>query len=487
MASRPRFSEVLFERRRELGLSIAQASRVLKLRADVLVAFEEGDFEHLPQSGYAKGMLSSYARYLGLNPREVTDLFEGELYQFKNGVASHELRRRSRQSQAGRGASGHDASVEAGSRQHASVEYRTLLPASGGPAGDMGYYATTSPVMPSSPVPLASSEAYAARRQRYLAEPSQDERDVTAAGGRPRYNQPSRDRSQGSAARRRAAGRRGRTRSGAEGAPEGRGDFRRDDVSTRRVRPNEYTDDMRLDESASPYALASTISGRRSSRNIANAKRPNVRRRRPSSSSGGRGGRRSSSGGVLGVIEGFFSDSRRAVMTIVLLAALILATILVLAVGSCVSGSSSSSSGSGQTVAVNSATSSDADEGEDETEDAEDTTVEDATAATTDDSSEETTDADDTTDSEETVVTVSVASGAYSWVEILCDDVSEVAEGITGPWSATYTVTDSITVQVTDSSVVTVTNNGETVDFSSNAGGVESLTIKAATTDTTTS
>ena len=60
---RPRFSEALVSRRHELGLSVSQASRTLKLREDVLVAFEEGDFEHMPQSGYAQGMLSSYARY----------------------------------------------------------------------------------------------------------------------------------------------------------------------------------------------------------------------------------------------------------------------------------------------------------------------------------------------------------------------------------------------------------------------------------------
>ena len=69
--SRPRFSEALVMRRHDLGLSLEQASRILKLRRDVLVAFEEGDYDHMPQSGYAQGMLSSYARYLGLNARAV--------------------------------------------------------------------------------------------------------------------------------------------------------------------------------------------------------------------------------------------------------------------------------------------------------------------------------------------------------------------------------------------------------------------------------
>ena len=57
--ARPRFSEMLLDRRRQLGLSAQQASKVLKLKELVLVAFEEGDWEHIPQSGYAQGMPGS--------------------------------------------------------------------------------------------------------------------------------------------------------------------------------------------------------------------------------------------------------------------------------------------------------------------------------------------------------------------------------------------------------------------------------------------
>ena len=71
MPSRPRFSEMLLDRRRQLGHHGGpRASQVLKLKEQVRIAFEEGDFDNIPQSGYAQGMLSSYARYLGLNPRE---------------------------------------------------------------------------------------------------------------------------------------------------------------------------------------------------------------------------------------------------------------------------------------------------------------------------------------------------------------------------------------------------------------------------------
>ena len=47
--TRPRYSEMLVERRRSLGLSVKQAAQVLKLKEQVLVAFEEGDFENMPE------------------------------------------------------------------------------------------------------------------------------------------------------------------------------------------------------------------------------------------------------------------------------------------------------------------------------------------------------------------------------------------------------------------------------------------------------
>ena len=155
---RPRFSEMLVARRRQLGISITQASKTLKLKEQALIAFEEGDFENIPQSGYAQGMLSSYARYLGLNPREVVDLFQEEVFEHEHGTYSHELRRKTRDTQSGRGISGYDIPNEAESRPKAYVQYHGLLPTAGGPAGDMGAFATTSGVRSrQSSVPLASS------------------------------------------------------------------------------------------------------------------------------------------------------------------------------------------------------------------------------------------------------------------------------------------------------------------------------------------
>lgn len=500
--SRPRFSEALVMRRHDLGLSLEQASRILKLRRDVLVAFEEGDYDHMPQSGYAQGMLSSYARYLGLNAREIVDLFQEELYEHRHGSSSHELRRRTRQTQAGRNISGYDVVNEAGSRPKAYVEYRPLLPTSGGPAGDMGNFATTAPARPRSSLPLAGVGTPAPGTRAAYSSPSYEGWDL-GPERRPYNSGSARERAGASSARRRAQrprrgsdSRQGRVLGDGAGSsyddrPSARL-YRRDDVSTRRVSPSEYTDDMRYDDHASPYAPASTISGRRSSRNIAQIERPNVRRRpsspHRSSARQGRGGRRPPArGGALGWLQWFFSDARRALLAIVLALTVVLTAIVVLSVSSCVSGPSRSV---GQTVAVNSANETEAEtggqqsgaaaQGSDEAAHEPDEGQGDQATGGDEGAASDASPDDQAASDEpkETVVEVSIASGEYSWLEIVCDGTSVVADDLTGPWSQTFTVYDSISISAGDRSAVTVTENGERVEFSKTASGLGSVTIK---------
>ena len=505
---------MLLQRRRQLGLTCEQASRILKLREDVLIAFEEGDFESMPQSGYAQGMLSSYARYLGLNAREVVDLFQEELYEYVNGSGSHELRRRTRDTIAGRGISGYDVVHEAGSRPKAYVEYHGLLPTAGGPAGDMGNFATVTPARPRQSVPLAglgpSAVAAYGREDHAYQQPRQQ---------RP-YNsgQAYESRQQRSTARRRASGQRrpqsdpaGRLlREGQQGvvdrerdlvAPRGRAGqartqrlYQRDDVSTRSVRRGEYRDDLRYDGVASPYERASTISGRRSSRNIASVERPNVRRRQPSERSGAQGGRRrqpARRGGVAGFVDAFLSDRRRALLLLLLVLAAVLTLILVFSVKSCTGSAQSAQTGS-KTVNVTTAQGSGQDSSQgsgsdsDASSSASDSKQDQAASvasgsgstATGDAASGDQAQADAAATPERTVVQVSLASGEASWVEVTVDGKSVVADNLTGAWSQTYTVTDSIAIQVSNVDAVTVTNNGKKVDFSSKTSGVGTLTIK---------
>ena len=505
---------MLLQRRRQLGLTCEQASRILKLREDVLIAFEEGDFESMPQSGYAQGMLSSYARYLGLNAREVVDLFQEELYEYVNGSGSHELRRRTRDTIAGRGISGYDVVNEAGSRPKAYVEYHGLLPTAGGPAGDMGNFATVTPARPRQSVPLAGlgpSAVAAYGREDHVYQQPRQQRPYNSGLA---YE----SRQQRSTARRRASGQRrpqsdpaGRLlREGQQGvvdrdrdlvAPRGRAGqartqrlYQRDDVSTRSVRRGEYRDDLRYDGVASPYERASTISGRRSSRNIASVERPNVRRRQPSERSGAQGGRRrqpARRGGVAGFVDAFLSDRRRALLLLLLVLAAVLTLILVFSVKSCTGSAQSAQTGS-KTVNVTTAQGSGQDSsqgsgsGSDASSPASDSKQDQAASvasgsgstATGDAASGDQAQADAAATPERTVVQVSLASGEASWVEVTVDGKSVVADNLTGAWSQTYTVTDSIAIQVSNVDAVTVTNNGKKVDFSSKTSGVGTLTIK---------
>ena len=501
--ARPRFSEMLLQRRRELGLTCSQASQILKLREDVLVAFEEGDWQRIPQSGYAQGMLSSYARYLGLNAREIVDLFQEELFEYQHGSSSHALRRRTRDTQMGRGISGYDVPNEADSRPKAYVQYRPLLPTSGGPAGDMGDFATTTPARSRGSVPLAGAGAAAPGTRGYQYQPPAAPAQPDYAQRRP-YNAPARsERPQPSTARRRSQqpARRRTTTDPADRllsedryAP-GRGEWRRDDVSTRRVRPSEYTDDLRYDDRATSFAPASTISGRRSSRNIAPVERPNVRRRAGSGSGSavraGRGGRRPPArGGLVGAVQGFFSDPRRALFALIVLLAAVLTAILVFSVSSCVGNTGGTPTG-GQTVQVNNAgttggaatttTGGDTDASDEGGSGADATDGErDKADADTTGGADDADDADAPAEEEpkETVVKISLASGTSSWVEVVCDGVSEEADTLVGPWEASYTVYDSLSISVTDPDAVTVTNNGEKVAFTSKVGSMGTITIK---------
>ena len=494
--SRPRFSEMLNSRRRQLGLSIDQASRILRLREDVLIAFEEGDFDRMPQSGYAQGMLSSYARYLGLNPRQVSDLFQEELYAYVNGSASHELRRRTRDMQAGRGVRGYDVVNEAGSRPKAYIEYHGLLPTAGGPAGDLGAFATTTPARPRRSMPLAGSgpsaaEAYNTRNQESdmygqrrhrpyngSGQSASRERSVVSRGERQRRRNSQRRRYEEDPSKRGVPYDAYPARAGAT-----RGDgYIRDEVSTRAVRPREYSDDMRYDEAANPYERASTINGRRSSRNIARVERPNVRRRSGSDyAPSGRLGstpqnRRSKSNS-----NGILVDPQQKLFIGIVLLAVILTAIIVFSVTSCVNnggGKGESKSPSTNATTQTSQTSNSGSGATSGSAAAINATAQQTSQPTGSNDSEQTSGGQTASTYVPTVVKVSVSAGSYTWLEVTCDGTSDVAESVTGPWEKEYTVIDTLSVQAGTPSAVTVTNNGQAVQFTSKASGLGSLSVK---------
>ena len=181
----------------------------------------------------------------------------------------------------------------------------------------------------------------------------------------------------------------------------------------------------------------------------------------------------------------FLSDPRRSLFLIIVLLAIVLTAILTFSVSSCVGARNQPSTG--QVVPVGSAGQDSSDQGvseddasadpsTDNTEEDQGTSGDATGDQETDGEGEQDASAGDT--AEETIVEVSVADGQVSWVEITCDGESVIADSVTGPWSQSFTVHDSITIQVADTDVVTVTENGEQVDFTSHAGGLGSVTIE---------
>lgn len=404
-----RFSDMLANRRRQLGLSIGQAAQELRLRADVLEAFESGDLDAMPKGGSAQSMLATYARYLGLDANDVVDQFCEEL----------DVRQR-------RGRDGVDET---------------------GAYGYGGRYPQGRPYTGHAPYEARERE----RRQ--------------------------------ASARRNALRRGERSYERSTGYERGRRVRESDNISTLPVGNGGYEDDLGFGNDAQPYRAASTAEGRPSRGSVAPAGRPNVRRQeqrpraqrrvRPSSSSRGR---KNGSGGR---VSSFFDDPVHAVVTVVILVVVILTVVIILSVSSCVSTAMGENS---KSVPVSSTQSTTQDESSDTTSSDEEDEARQQLAAV-DANSNDTSDV-------ETDVTVSVADGAVTWLEVVNDGTSDVADTVTGPWERTYMVTDSITIQAGDTSSVTVTRNGKQVQFDSLASGVGTVTIKGtapASTDTASS
>ena len=522
--TRPHFSTMLFERRRNLGYTTAQASRVLRLREDVLIAFEQGDFDHIPKSGYAQGMLSSYARYLGLNPRLVVSQFTHDLSEYQSGVSSPHRKRGSAQQsypddvnyEVPRG-----AQVRA-ARERVNSGAKGLLPTSGGYAGDMAGFSAVSNVRSrrghQNPYVNAAStqgsggsqtsRPYTTRQPSDVANDTTNRvRDRRAKGrGRVRVDgqdaegtrragnrQPSRQRSN-YRPRVPITDEPNNERSRSREYPE------RDYVTTRQIAPSQYVDDLHYDDHADPYEAASTRRGRASSRDIASTRRPNVRRRQSPSTRVNLRSREQEApkrSGIVGAILDFFSDSKRTLVFVIVVLAVVLTILIISSVSTCVSNFS------GETRSSNKVTVSETDNNSDNSSDTSNDASTDTDTQTntstnteaqsnTNDTSNTNTDTSNTNTTSDTAassqveVSVSLASDEVSWIEITLNGSSVVAETKTGPWSDTYTVTDSIKIEASEPSAVTVSENGEQKSFEKKASGVGTLTIKGSgTTDNT--
>ena len=159
-----RFGDMLLEQRRRMGLSIQQVANTIKIRPQIIEFFENGNFASMPPRGYAQGMISSYARFLGLNPREVVNAYFDDLMAYERETSQ----------QGGRF---QDAAGYVNSRS--SVDNGRFLMVQGGRSTRYGQR----PQQAGYVTETGSSEEIRSQRDRFRSTPAPEERALPAARG----------------------------------------------------------------------------------------------------------------------------------------------------------------------------------------------------------------------------------------------------------------------------------------------------------------
>lgn len=85
MARSSSYGEILRNARKRTGMNLGDAAYRLRIRPDILRAIEECDYSRMPPRGYTRNMISAYARMLGLNPGEITQMYLDDAYAFEVG------------------------------------------------------------------------------------------------------------------------------------------------------------------------------------------------------------------------------------------------------------------------------------------------------------------------------------------------------------------------------------------------------------------
>lgn len=416
-----RFGDMLLEQRRRMGLSIQQVANTIKIRPQIIEFFETGNFASMPPRGYAQGMISSYARFLGLNPREVVNAYFDDLMAYERETSQ----------QGGRF---QDAAGYVNSRS--SVDNGRFLMVQGGRSTRYGQR----PQQAGYITETGSGEEIRSQRDRFRSTPMPEDRALPAARGVARDP-------------RVGYGDGGYSDRGYRGVSSGRSRGGYADADTTQVTP-------RLRSQSQPYGQRSSAprsgqrgyqgrgelaprSGQRSLQGQGGyrGRSDSNRGRMPqgggrSSSSRGRGGSRTPQNNGL--------DPRIVYAGIGAVALLLIVLIVVLLRG-CASS-------------------------------APETTPETPTATKTTAKKEE---------NEVTKVKVSVAKGKTAWIEVKVDGKSVYGAQATGPFEQEYTPESSIEITTSKPSDVTVTKNGEKVRYDTKTSGVARVTITVPKKETT--
>ena len=447
-----RFGDMLLEQRRRMGLSIQQVANTIKIRPQIIEFFENGNFASMPPRGYAQGMISSYARFLGLNPREVVNAYFDDLMAYERETSQ----------QGGRF---QDAAGYVNSRS--SVDNGRFLMVQGGRSTRYGQR----PQQAGYVTETGSSEEIRSQRDRFRSTPVPEERALPAARGVARDP-------------RVGYGDGGYSDRGYRGVSSGRPRGGYADADTTQVTP-------RLRSQSQPYSQRS-IAPRSGQRNYQgrgelasrsgqrNMQRQGSYRGRSDNNRGrmpqgtGRGGsNRGRGGGRAPQSNGF--DPRIVYASIGAVALLLIVLIVVLLRGCGASAPEKTPETPVATKTTTKKSSKETESVDDDTDKATDESTESGTAKTTAKKEE----------NEVTKVKISVAKGMTAWIEVKVDGKSVYGAQATGPFEQEYTPESSIEITTSKPSDVTVTKNGEKVRYDTKTSGVARVTITVPKKETT--
>ncbi len=433
-----RFGDMLLEQRRRMGLSIQQVANTIKIRPQIIEFFETGNFASMPPRGYAQGMISSYARFLGLNPREVVNAYFDDLMAYERETSQ----------QGGRF---QDAAGYVNSRS--SVDNGRFLMVQGGRSTRYGQR----PQQAGYITETGSGEEIRSQRDRFRSTPMPEDRALPAARGVARDP-------------RAGYGDGGYSDRGYRGVSSGRSRGGYADADTTQVTP-------RLRSQSQPYGQRSSAprSGQRGYQG-----RGELAPRSGQRSLQGQGGYRSSSNRGRGgsrTPQNNGLDPRIVYAGIGAVALLLIVLIVVLLRG-CASSAPETTPETPTATKTTTKKSSKKTETVDEDED-------------TDEATDESTDSDATKttakkeENEVTKVKVSVAKGKTAWIEVKVDGKSVYGAQATGPFEQEYSPESSIEITTSKPSDVTVTKNGEKVRYDTKTSGVARVTITVPKKETT--
>lgn len=437
-----RFGDMLLEQRRRMGLSIQQVANTIKIRPQIIEFFENGNFASMPPRGYAQGMISSYARFLGLNPREVVNAYFDDLMAYERETSQ----------QGGRF---QDAAGYVNSRS--SVDNGRFLMVQGGRSTRYGQR----PQQAGYVTETGSSEEIRSQRDRFRSTPAPEERALPAARGVARDP-------------RAGYGDGGYSDRGYRGVSSGRVRGGYADADITQVTP-------RLRSQSQPYSQRSSAprSGQRNYQGRGElAPRPGQRnmqrqgsyRGRSDNNRGrmpqgtGRGGsNRGRGGGRAPQNNGLDPRIVYAGIGAVALLLIVLIVVLLRGCGSSVPESTPETPAATKTTTKKSSKKT---ESVDEDEDTDETTAK-------------------KEENEVTKVKISVAKGKTAWIEVKVDGKSVYGAQATGPFEQEYTPESSIEITTSKPSDVTVTKNGEKVRYDTKTSGVARVTITVPKKETT--